>query len=174
MTGSVYEVPTVNFDMLNAPEQVPLLAEATPPGSYMIELKMRINLPASGSGADFAQGRVMIYGNDQSYLKLDVFANSDTRQIEFFKQISNPPAGQGNYGSIPLGPPGDDTWLRVAKHTVSGLEQYTAYNSQDGSNWLLGGTWNAPLGANAQIALFAQNRSGFLVDFDYIHVSTLP
>jgi len=50
----------------------------------------------------------MINGNDQNYLKLDVFASSNTRQVEFFKQIRNPPAGQGNFGSIPLGPPGEE------------------------------------------------------------------
>ena len=174
MTGSAYEVSTVNFDMLNAPAQVPLLAEATPAGNYMVEVKMKINLPASGSGMDFAQGGVMIYRSDQSYLKLDVFANSNTRQIEFFKQIENPPAGQANYGSIPLGPPADYTELRIAKRTVSGQDQYTAYSSQDGTEWVRGGTWTASLGANPQIVLFAQNRSGFLVGFSYVHVSTLP
>lgn len=135
---------------------------------------MQINLPTSGDGIDYAQGGVMIYGDDQSYLKLHVFANSNTRQVEFFKQISNSLAGQGNYGSIPLGPPGDSTWLRIAKRTLSGQEQYAAYSSQDGINWVRGGTWNASLGASTRIALFAQSRSGFLVDFDYIHVSTLP
>jgi arabinan endo-1,5-alpha-L-arabinosidase len=174
MTGSTYEVQTVNYDMVSAPTQVPLLVEATASGNYLVETMMKINLPASGSGIDFAQGGVMIYGGDQSYLKLDVFASSNTRQVEFFKQIRNPPAGQGNFGSIPLGPPGEDTWLRIAKRTVSGQEQYTAYSSQDGINWVRGGTWNASLGANAQIALFGQNRSGFQVDFDYVHVSTLP
>ena len=140
----------------------------------MVEVKIKINLPASGSGIDFAQGGVMIYGSDQSYLKLDVFASSNTRQIEFFKQINNAPAGQANYGSIPLGPPADYTWLRLAKRTVSGHDQYTAYSSQDGTDWVRGGTWNASLGISPQIALFAQNRSGFLVDFSYVHVSTLP
>jgi DNA-binding FrmR family transcriptional regulator len=64
--------------------------------------------------------------------------------------------------------------LRIAKRTTSGREQYTAYSSQDGMNWVRGGTRNASLGASARLALFAQNRSGFLVDFDYIHVFSLP
>ena len=93
----------------------------------------------------------MIYGNDQSYLKLGVFASSNTRQVECFRQIRNPPAGQANYGSIPLGPPGDYAWMRRAMRTVSGHGQYTAHSSQDGINSVRGGTWNAVLGVNAQI-----------------------
>jgi len=82
----------------------------------------------------------MINGNDQNYLKLDVFASSNTRQVEFLNKSGIRRRGKetsGRYRSGHLGK-------------------------------------NASLGANAQIALFGQNRSGFLVDFDYVHVSTLP
>ncbi|HXN50050.1 MAG TPA: family 43 glycosylhydrolase [Bryobacteraceae bacterium] len=178
LTGGTYQVPTVGFDTTNAMAQVPLLAEAAPATDYVVETKLTLNLPASGAGDDFAQAGLLLYADDADYLRLDLFSNSDTRQIEFIKAETPPATGYPTWGSTDLGPPaiasrGIEAWLRIVKRTVDGLEAYTAYSSADGTNWVRGGTWTHHLGAAAKICLYAGNRSGFTAAFDYIHVSTL-
>jgi arabinan endo-1,5-alpha-L-arabinosidase len=178
LTGTAYQVPTVGFDTTSAMPQVPLLAEAAPATDFVVETKFTLNLPVSGAGNDFAQAGLLLYADDADYLRLDLFSDSDTRQIEFIKAASPPASGYPTWGSTDLGPPaiasgGIQTWLRIVKRTIDGTEAYTAYSSADGTNWVRGGTWTHHLGTAAKICLYAGNRSAFTATFDYIHVSTL-
>ena len=59
------------------------------------------------------------------------------------------------------------------KRAVAAGETYTAYTSNDGQNWVRGGTWTHNLGSGARIGLVSMGGSGFSAQFDYIHVSTL-
>jgi arabinan endo-1,5-alpha-L-arabinosidase len=178
LTGSAYQVPTVGFDTTNAMAQVPLLAEAAPATDYVLETKVTLNLPSTGAGNDFAQAGLLLYADDADYIRMDLFSDSDTRQIEFIKAESPPASGYPTWGSTDLGAPaivsgGVAAWMRIVKRTVNAVETYTAYSSADGANWVRGGTWTHSLGAQAKICLYAGNRSGFTASFDYVHVSTL-
>jgi len=177
LTGSAYQVPTVNFDTTNAMASVPLLAEASPAGDYMVETQLSINLPVSGAGADFAQAGLLIYGDDNDYVRLDVFSNSDTRQVEFIKQETAVASGYATWGATALGPAAITTnvsaWLRIVKRDVNGEEHYEAYSSSDNVHWIESGTWVHTLGSGAKICLYAGNRSGYTASFDYVHVTTL-
>jgi arabinan endo-1,5-alpha-L-arabinosidase len=54
------------------------------------------------------------------------------------------------YGNTVVGPPGDDTWLRIVKDG----NHYTAYTSDDGRHWVRGGEWvNPTVGARPKIGL---------------------
>jgi arabinan endo-1,5-alpha-L-arabinosidase len=178
LTGTAYQVPTIGFDTTNAMAQVPLLAEPTPATDYVVETKLTINLPATGAGNDFAQAGLVLYADDADYIRMDLFSDSDTRQIEFIKAETPPANGYPTWGPTDLGPPaivsgGVEAWMRIVKRTVNGTETYTAYSSGDGTNWVRGGTWTHALGAGAKICLYAGNLAGFNASFDYIHVSTL-
>jgi arabinan endo-1,5-alpha-L-arabinosidase len=178
LTGTTYQVPTVGFDTTNAMAQVPLLAEAVPATDYVVETKVTINLPSTGAGNDFAQAGLVLYADDADYIRMDLFSDSDTRQIEFIKAEIPPASGYPTWGSTDLGPPaivsgGIEAWMRIVKRTVNGVENYTAYSSADGTNWVRGGTWTHGLGASAKICLYAGNHAGFTASFDYVHVSTL-
>ena len=72
-----------------------------------------------------------------------------------------------------VGPPGEWTWLRIAKETGGGEEQYTAYTSRDGVIWERGGTWTHALGQNARIGLVSMGGAGFTANFDYVRVYQL-
>jgi len=178
LTGTAYQVSTVGFDTTNAMAQVPLLAEPAPATDYVVETKLTLNLPTTGAGNDFAQAGLLLYADDADYIRMDLFSDSDTRQIEFIKAQSPPANGYPTWGSSDVGAPtivsgGVQVWMRIVKRTVNGAETYTAYSSADGVNWIRGSTWIHSLGTSAKICLYAGNRAGFTASFDYVHVSTL-
>lgn len=178
LTGSGYQVQTVNYDTTNAMANVPLLAESAPAGDYMVETELTINLPTSGAGANYAQAGLLLYRDDSNYVRLDAYSNSDTRQVEFIKAETPPASGYPTWGATNLGPPALTTqanvWLRIARRNVNGQQNYTAYSSSDGVNWIQGGTWVHSLGNTEKICLYAGNRLGYTARFDYVTVSTLP
>ncbi len=177
LTGSALSIPTVGYDTTNAMANVPLLAEPAPSGDYMVETSMTINLPLTGGNANYAQGGMIIYGDDNDYLRLDVAANSDTRQIEFIKGETPPASGYPTWGGTNLGPPAltstVNAFLRIVKRNVNGQEHYTAYSSNDDVTWTQSGTWDHALGSSARICLYGGNLAGYSANFAYVHVSTL-
>jgi arabinan endo-1,5-alpha-L-arabinosidase len=177
LTGSAYQVSSVGFDPIGGMANVPLLAESAPSGDYMVETKVDFNLPASGVGPDFAQAGLLLYGDDQNFVRVDLYNNNDTRQVEFIN-ATTPQAGYPDYwGATNLGPAAIATevsvWMRLVKRNVDGAEHYTALSSNDGVTWIEGGTWVHALGASARICLYAGNRAGYTAIFSYVHVSTL-
>jgi arabinan endo-1,5-alpha-L-arabinosidase len=174
MTGTAFEAPTTAFDLTGDAARVSVLAEPAPRGVYLAETKLRTTIPPGPACCfNFAQGALVIYGDDQNNIKLNVFADYNTRQVEFGKQAGPVPQGYPTYGSGLVGPPGADTWLRILVEPRNGYELYTAYSSNDGTHWSRGGTWTHQLGETARIGLVAQNLAGFLVDFDYVRVYRL-
>jgi arabinan endo-1,5-alpha-L-arabinosidase len=167
----------VAFDTTNAMTSVPLLAENAPPGDFIVETELDLNLPLSGAGADYAQAGLLLYQDDADYLRLDLYANNDTRQIEFVKAQTAAGVGYPTWGATDLGPPALTStftaWLRLARLTVDGEQHYTAWSSADGAIWTRGGTWVAPLGSSPKICLYGGNRSGYTATFHYVHVSTV-
>ena len=178
LSGNSYQVQSVVSDPVSSMTSVPLLAEASPVGDYMVETKLDLNLPTSGVGPDFAQAGILIDGDDNNFVRLDLFNNNDTRQVEFIKAETAPAAGYPTWGATNIGPASINTqvtvWLRIAKRNVDGKEHYTAYSSDDGTTWTQGGTWVHQLGSTAKICLYAGNRAGYTGTFHYVHVSTLP
>ena len=176
LTGTVYQVASVGYDPLGSMPNVPLLAEDAPAGDYMVETKVDLNLPLSGVGPDYAQAGLLLYKDDNNFIRLDLFNNNDTRQVELIKALV-PQAGYPSWGATNAGPPAISTdvsvWMRIVKRNVNGEEHYTAYSSNDGTTWTQSGTWVHTLGTSAKICLYAGNRSGFTASFDYVHVSTL-
>ncbi len=177
LTGKAYSVPTVAYDTTNAMANVPLLAESAPSGDYMVETELTINLPATGAGSDYAQAGLLLYGDDNNYVRLDANSNSDTRQVEFIKAETPQASGYPSWGATNLGPPGLTTqvnvWLRIVRRNVNGQQSYTAYSSADGVTWTQSGTWVHQLGSAEKICLYAGNRSGYTAEFTYVTVSTL-
>ncbi len=154
-----------------------VLIEPAPAGDYVVETKLHFPVPADFSNHNSVQAGLVIYGDDDNYIKLVHLAMNGTRQIEFAKEI---PDGQ-RYGSMLLSPPADWTYLRVVKRSgpKDGEESYTAYSTTQSDsagapiNWNRGGTWTHSLGANARIGLVAMDGSGFTAEFDYIRVATI-
>lgn len=155
--------------------QLPILAEAEPSGNYLIEVKFHSLVPPTTCcSANYSSQGLLVYSNDNTYLRLDEFADFDTRQIEFLNQLSS----LSNDFYAPVGTPNgaNYTYLRLAKritNTTTGAATYTSYSSVDGVNYVRGPSWNVSYGTSGtKVGIFAGN-TGFGAIFSYIHVSTL-
>jgi len=124
------------------------------------------------------QAGLVIYENDDNFIKLAHVSIWDTRQTEFAKELSPVPPGYPRYGNTVVGPPDEWTYLRIAVtqrngNSKGGEERYTAYTSRDGVVWERGGTWTHNLGTGARIGLVSMCGSGFTANFDYVRVYTV-
>ena len=120
----------------------------------------------------------MIYNSDTVYLRLDDWADYDTRQIEFLNQFGVNTSNNTAYvASAPVGTPHNAayTYLRIAKritNATTGAATYTSYSSIDGATWVRGPAWDVAYGTTAKIGIFADNLGEGAI-FSYIHVSSL-
>jgi arabinan endo-1,5-alpha-L-arabinosidase len=178
--ASTYSVSseTFNFDTQNADLYVDsnnasILSEAAPSGNYIVETKVKLNLPPEGCCFNYVQAGLVIYSDDDNFVKLVPVSIWNTRQTEFAKELAPVPAGYPRYGNTVVGAPGEWTYLRIVYRTDREGEFYTAYTSTDGTNWVRGGTWTHQLGSNARIGLVSMGGSGFTANFDYVHVYVL-
>ena len=150
-----------------------VLTLPAPPGEYLVETRVALNVPSEGCCYNFVQAGLLIYGDDDHYLKLVHVAIWETRQTEFAIERRAERPGYPRYGNTVVGPPADWTYLRIVKRVVGPEEHYTAYTSQDGWRWVRGGTWTHQLGMAARIGLAAFGGTGFVAGFDYLRVDQL-
>jgi arabinan endo-1,5-alpha-L-arabinosidase len=148
-----------------------VLTESAPQGDYTVETKVKVDVPRDGCCQNYAQGGLVIYGDDGNYVKLASVSIWNTRQTEFGKEISPQPAGYPNYGNTVVGPVGDWTYLRIVHCRTGDGDLYTAYTSLDGRHWDHGGTWMHDLGDHPRIGLISMGFAGFTSTFDYVRVS---
>ena len=161
---------TQTADLHIAYNTAPVLTEPTPEGDYIVETRLRLNLPAEGCCYNHVQAGLVIYGDDDNYLKLTHVAINGTRQTEFAKEVHPVPPGYPRYGNTVVGPPDEWTYLRIVRRLRGEEEHYTAYTSRDGATWTRGGTWTHSLGRGARIGLVAMGGAGFTANFDYVRV----
>ncbi len=158
-----------------------VLTREAPKGDYVVETRVRVDVPPEGCCHNFVQGGLVVYGGDDDFIKLVNVSIFETRQTEFAKELEPVPAGWSRYGNSVVGPPGEWTWLRIVVERLSGdevkraggdTEAYTAYTSQDGRTFVRGGTWTHSLG-DARIGLVSMGGAGFTADFDHVRVYEL-
>jgi arabinan endo-1,5-alpha-L-arabinosidase len=150
-----------------------VLTEPAPAGDYMVETKVKVDVPKDGCCFNFVQGGLLLYGDDGNYVKLASVSIWNTRQTEFGKQIMPQPKDYPTYGNTVVGPVGDWTYLRIVRHHSRSGDAYTAYTSLDGRHWDHGGTWTHDLGGHPRIGMISMGGSGFTSTFAYVRVSSL-
>jgi arabinan endo-1,5-alpha-L-arabinosidase len=170
VSGGTFNFDTQAADIFVDSNNASVLTEAAPSSNYIVETKVMLNLPPEGCCFNFVQAGLVIYGDDDNFIKLVHVSIFETRQTEFAKELAPVPPDYPRYGNTVVGPPGDWTYLRIVKRRDKAEEHYTAYTSLDGINWVRGGTWTHQLGSNARIGLVSMGGSGFTANFDYVHV----
>ncbi len=177
-----FRFDTQAADLHQSNNTASVLTRAAPASSYVVETKVKLNLPAEGCCYNFRQAGLVIYGDDDNFVKLTHFSLWDTRQTEFAKEMRPTSADPARYGNTVVGPPAETTYLRVVVERLStaeataaagDTERYTAYSSQDGITWVRGGAWTHKLGKSARIALVSMAGSGSTANFDYVRTYTL-
>lgn len=155
-----------------------VLTTAAPKGDYVVETRVRLDVPAEGCCFNYVQAGLVLHGDDDNFIKLTEASIWETRQTEFAKELSPVPEGWNRYGNTVVGPPSEWTSLRIVVERLQGREQreaggdterYTAYTSQDGETWVRGGAWTHSLG-DAEIGLVSMGGSGFSAEFDSVSV----
>ena len=173
ITTEAFTFDTQAADLYVDSNNASVLLEAAPKGDYIVEAKLMLNLPPEGCCFNYVQAGLVIYGDDDNYIKLVEVSIWETRQTEFAKELAPVPPGYPRYGNTVVGAPGEWVYLRIVKETTKDGELYTAYTSTDGVNWVRGGTWTHELGSDASIGLVSMGGSGFTATFDYVRVYKL-
>ena len=166
-------------DLHEGNNTAPVLIENAPPGDYMVEARVRFNAPEEGCCFNYQQAGLVIYRDDDNYIKLVHVSIWETRQTEFAKEQS-PAPGLPRYGNTIVGPPAEYTFLRIVKRTVGSVEFYRAYTSRDVNSdnvpddWQRGGVWTHELGqTTSHIGLVSMGGRGFVAEFDYVRTFRL-
>ncbi len=184
--NGVFSFKVQRADLHTGSNDASVLTAPVPAGrDYMVETAVRLkDLPATGCCFNYTQAGLVIYGDDNNFIKLVPFSLWDTRQVEFAKEAFPVPPDYPSYGNTVAGPPGETTWLRIAAR-VQGVteETYTAYTSLDGNKWYRAGTWTHKLGTNAKIGLVAMAQvvdpmaplpiPVYTAEFDHVRVYEL-
>lgn len=169
---------TQRADLFVTNNSASVLTEPAPNGNFMVETRVRLDVPPEGCCFNYAQAGLVIYGDDDNFIKLTHVSIFNTRQTEFAKEIAPVPAGYPRYGNTVVGPPNEWTYLRIVARQQGGQDEYTAYTSRDGTNWVRGGTWTHKLGKNVRIGLVSMGQEAndqrlFTATFDYVRVYKL-
>jgi arabinan endo-1,5-alpha-L-arabinosidase len=170
--GGTLRFDTDPGDLFVDSNTAPVLLEAAPAaGDYVVETRVRLNVPAEGCCFNFVQAGLVDYADDDNFVKLAHVSIWETRQTEFAKELAPVPAGFPRYGNTVVGPPDEWTYLRIAAcRGGAGEETYTPYTSRDGVDWVRGGAWTHALGADARVGLVSMGGAGFTANFDYVRV----
>lgn len=174
LVDGTFRMATADTDLFADRNDAAVLTEPAPSGDYTVETRVRLGVPNDGSTHNTVQAGLVIYGNDDNYLKLVHVSLDETRQTEWAKELFPVPDGTPRYGNTVVGAPAAWTYLRVVKRGHGAEEWYTAYTSRDGNQWARGGTWTHALGRDARIGLVAMGGAGFSANFDYVRVYTVP
>ncbi|HEX6035503.1 MAG TPA: family 43 glycosylhydrolase, partial [Anaerolineales bacterium] len=173
VSSETFDFDTQAADLFVDSNNASVLLESAPNGNYVVETRVHLDLAPEGCCFNFVQAGLVIYSDDNNYVKLVEVSIWETRQTEFAKELFPVPEGYPRYGNTVVSAPGEWTYLRIVKRNKAGEELYTAYTSRDGINWTRGGTWTHELGSNASIGLVSMGGSGFTANFDYVRVYRL-
>lgn len=176
-SGDSLMLPTQAADLHHDTDNASILHTALPAtGNYRVELKMQLDAPDDCCDQPVQAGLV-IYRDDDNYVKLVELAHRGLRQVEFAKEVFPVAPSHPRYGNTVLGAPGPWTWLRIeVRREVrrdGGVERYTAYSSQNGRDWVGGGTWVHALGGKSRLGLVAMGGAGRQARFAQVSVSAL-
>ena len=174
VTDGVLRWQTQAADLYVDNNSASVLTREAPAGDYVVQTRVRVDVPAEGCCFNYVQAGLVLHGDDDNYIKLTSASIWETRQTEFAKELAPVPDGWNRYGNTVVGAPGDWTHLRVVVERLSGREQreaggdterYTAFTSADGVDWVRGGAWTHSLD-DARIGLVSMGGSGFTAEFD--------
>ncbi|UMG92852.1 DUF1349 domain-containing protein [Nocardioides sp. TF02-7] len=166
-------VETHPGDLARETNTAPVLSRPAPRGDYLVETRVRLDLPAEGCCHNYVQAGLVVIDDDDRYLKLVHVSIWETRQTEWAKEVLPVREGYPRYGNGVVGAPGPTTWLRVAVDRRPGPDRYTAFTSDDGRRWVRGGTWTHRLSRDARIGLVSMGGDGFTARFREVEVRRL-
>jgi arabinan endo-1,5-alpha-L-arabinosidase len=159
VTGGHLVWPTQAGDLTGTGNTASVLLRDAPAGDYTVETKVTLPLGVNDV-RNFQQAGLVVYVNDDEFLRFTHVAIWNTRTTEYGKEQVF--AGRPAYGSMLVAPPADTTWLRLSHRVFAGTGEhaYRAAVSTDGVHWIWGGTWTLPAGTTPRIGLVSHGAGG--------------
>ena len=173
VADGTFTFQTQAADLFKDSNNASVLTRTLPRGDLVIQTRVKLDVPPEGCCQNFVQGGLVVYGDDDNFIKLAHVSIFETRQTEFAKELAPVPEGFPRYGNTVVGPPGEWTDLRIVRRTERNQEYYTPYTRRDGGRWVRGGTYTQMLGEDARLGLVAMGGEGFSATFEYVRVSRL-
>ncbi|GIH76454.1 family 43 glycosylhydrolase [Planobispora longispora] len=169
LTGGALRWPTQDAELNRDTNTASVLLREAPEGDWTAETSLRIDL-GTDTVRNYQQAGLIVYAGDDLYTKLVHVAIWNTRQTEFGKEM--PYAGRIAYGGTIVGPPAEETRLRLI-HRVDrrdGEHELRAATSRDGRTWVFGGVWTLPAEADLRVGLISLGGAGATAEFDYFRL----
>ncbi|MBV8214093.1 MAG: family 43 glycosylhydrolase [Verrucomicrobia bacterium] len=171
ITDSCFVFQTQSGDLHKGSRRASILTRELPPGAWLLETRIRLDVASDGTCHNFVQGGLIVYDQPTDFIKLVVISIWETRQTEFAKACPSPDGLEQEYGNTVIGTPGNWTDLRIVRRFHQNGEYYTGYTRASGQDWVRGGTWTHSLGRSARVGLVSMGGSGSASHFDYVVVA---
>jgi hypothetical protein len=150
--------PVEQADLTGTGNDAGVLLRDVPEGDWTAETKVAIDL-GTDEIRNYQQAGIVAYAGDDLFARLSHVAIWNTRQTEF--GFETPYAGRLSYGGTIVGPPAEETWLRLVHRTDdAGEHEVRALTSTDGQTWVAGGVWTFPPGTDLRVGLVAHGWNG--------------
>lgn len=88
MANGAFWMQTQAADLYVDDNNASVLLEPTPKHDYVVETRVRLNLPAEGCCYNYVQAGLVIYGSDDNFIKLASVSIWETRQPSLRKNKS--------------------------------------------------------------------------------------
>jgi arabinan endo-1,5-alpha-L-arabinosidase len=174
LAGGHLNWPTQRDDLVGPANTASVLLRNAPAGYWTVQTKLTLDL-GTDEIRNYQQAGLIVYVNDDLFVRLDRVAIWNTRQSEFGKEM--PYAGRLSYGGTIVGPPAPTMWLRIVHRTNprTGEHLLTPFTSRDGQTWRRGGTWTLPAGTALKVGLISQGANASdapqaTASFDYFRL----
>ncbi|WP_081686373.1 PKD domain-containing protein [Candidatus Solirubrobacter pratensis] len=172
--NGVVSIPTGNGDIYQTTNTATnLVLRTAPSGAFTLTAKINHH-----GLTRYQQGGIIVYGDDDNYVKLDRTATNNggtaTEFFEFVQELAGTPRNgtTDHTATIPAAFPAD-FYLRIV---WDGTNLSGAY-SQDGSSWTTVGTNSTAFPANPKVGIFALSNGAttFVTPtFDYVAIDGPP
>ncbi|MGS2615061.1 family 43 glycosylhydrolase [Micromonospora sp. LZ34] len=169
VSGGALRWPVQAADLTGTGNTASVLLRDAPPGAYVVETKVTLDL-GEETVRNYQQAGLVAYVDDDRFARLAQVAIWNTRQVEYGYEL--PFAGQPVYGGNIVGTPATTTWLRLAHRVdpATGEHEFRAGSSRDGRHWTWGGVWTFPADTTPRIGLVAHGgaQPPVTAEFDYL------
>ena len=88
LENGAFRFDTQAADLYVDSNNASVLTEPAPNGNYAVETRVKLNVPAEGCCYNYVQAGLVIYGDDDNFIKLAHVSIWETRQTEFAKELS--------------------------------------------------------------------------------------
>jgi arabinan endo-1,5-alpha-L-arabinosidase len=106
VSGGSFRFDTQAGDLFVDSDTASVLTRPAPVGDYVVETRVRLSVPDDGKIYNFRQAGLLVYGDDDNFIKFVNASIWETRQTESPRSGTRRPSrARTGYGNTVVGPP---------------------------------------------------------------------